>query len=642
MASASTRRHPPGGAARPSGRSGPSARTSGGRHRRERPDQPLPQRRLLAVYLLLVAALVGLVGRLAWLQLVQGDRLLVRARALQTRTLVPLRQRRPIVDRNGRLVALDEERFTLWAHPRLFHLPGDDTGVVRRPAEVIGPLAKVLSVPGQQLLRTIGQRRSGVRLAEGLDADTAARVRALGINGLDLEAYPQRLYPQGSLFANVVGFLNLERRPQAGLELSRDRDLRRQESTFTMRQWADGTPLPDGIRPGSLYGDDLRLQLSLDSRLQQVAQQALARQVKRWRARRGAAMVMDAHSGELLALASTPTYDPNRFWNYNPGLFREWSVQDLYEPGSTFKPINLALALQEKVIDPRGSVIDRGQLTIGGWPIFNNDHSAHGLIDFPTILAVSSNVGMVEAMSRLPPARYWSWLQRLGLDQRPDTDLPGAVAGQLKPRSEFLASPIEPAVTAFGQGFSLTPLKLLQLHAMLANGGHLVSPHITRGLRSGEALAGISRSAALPLLDRQVSRQVLAWMEQVVEQGSGKGLQIPGYRLGGKTGTAQKARDGVYIPGARICSFVAVLPIEDPRYVVLVVVDEPQGSNAYGSTVAVPVARQIVEALLVIEKIRPSRAVAISPSTAAPARGGAAARPANPDPDTSPGSRSRL
>jgi len=572
------------------------------------------------VYLLLVAALAGLAGRLAWLQLVQGDRLLVRARALQTQTLVPLRQRRTIVDRNGRLVALDEKRFTLWAHPHLFRLRGDRDAVVRRPAEVIGPLAKVLQLPSKQLLRTIGQRRSGVRLAEGLDADTAARIRALGINGLDLEAYPQRLYPQGSLFANVVGFLNLERLPQAGLELSRDRDLRRQESTFTMRQWADGTPLPDGIQPGSLYGDDLRLQLSLDSRLQQVAQQALARQVKQWRARRGAALVMDAHSGELLALASTPTYDPNRFWNYNPGLFREWSVQDLYEPGSTFKPINLALALQEKVIDPRGKVMDRGQLMIGGWPIFNNDHSAHGLIDFGTVLAVSSNVAMVEAMAHLPPARYWSWLKRLGLDQRPDTDLPGAVAGQLKPRSEFLASPIEPAVTAFGQGFSLTPLKLLQLHAMLANGGRLVSPHITRGLRSSEALAGVSQSSALPVLDRQVSRQVLAWMEQVVEQGSGKGLQIPGYRLGGKTGTAQKARNGVYIAGARICSFVAVLPIEDPRYVVLVVVDEPQGSNAYGSTVAVPVARQIVEALLVIEKIRPSRAVAITPSAARPVR----------------------
>jgi cell division protein FtsI (penicillin-binding protein 3) len=443
-----------------------------------------------------------------------------------------------------------------------------------------------------------------------LDPETAQRVRALGISGLDLEAYPQRIYPQGSLFANVVGFLNLERVPQAGLEQSRDQDLRRQESTISMRKGADGTPLPDGLVPGSLYDDDLRLQLTLDARLQQVAQQALSRQVKKWNAKRGAAMVIDARTGEMLTLVSAPGYDPNRYWSYKPGLFREWSVQDLYEPGSTFKPINLAIALQEKAIEAKGKVQDTGNLTIGGWPIFNNDRSAYGLIDFPTVLQVSSNVGMVQAMRNVKPQRFWHWLHRIGIDETPDTDLPGAVAGQLKSETEFKQAPIEPAVASFGQGFSLTPLKLLQLHAMLANGGRLVSPHITRGLRSGEALASTDRPTGLQLLDSKVTRTVVNWMESVVDSGTGKGIRIPGYRIGGKTGTAQKAHNGVYIPGARICSFVAILPVEDPRYVVVVVVDEPQGGNAYGSTVALPVARQIVEALLVIEKIPPSRPIA--------------------------------
>jgi cell division protein FtsI (penicillin-binding protein 3) len=414
----------------------------------------------------------------------------------------------------------------------------------------------------------------------------------------------------------VVGFLNLERQPQAGLELSREPDLRRQESSFSLRRGADGTPLPDGLVAGSLYGDDLRLQLTLDARLQQVAQQALAKQVKQWSAKRGVALVMDAQNGELLALASTPSYDPNTYWKFDPGLFREWSVQDLYEPGSTFKPINLALALQEKVIDPHGSVYDGGQLMIGGWPIFNADHSGHGQIDFPTVLQVSSNVGMVQAMAHLNRSRYWHWLQKLGIDQVPDTDLPGAVAGQLKSRADFIGGAIEPATAAFGQGFSLTPLKLIQLHGMLANGGRLVSPHITRGLRSGDALASQATSTGVQLLDPAVTRTVVNWMETVVQKGSGKGLQIPGYRIGGKTGTAQKAHNGVYIPGARICSFVAVLPVENPRYVVLVVVDEPQGGNAYGSTVAVPVARQIVEALLVLEQVAPSRPIAAMPKPA--------------------------
>ncbi len=622
MAPASTRRHPPGGGGRNRTRgNSPPRSAKGGRHSVVA-IQPLSSGRLLAVYALLVAALLGLAGRLAWLQVVQTDRLQARARAIQTHVVPPLRQRRTIVDRMGRLVALDEERFTLWAHPRYFNLPGDDPQMVRSSADVATRLAAVLAKPRDSLLSAIGDRRSGVKLATDLDAETAQRVRDLGISGLDLEAYPQRVYPQGSLFANVVGFLNLERVPQAGLEQSRDRDLRRQETTFTMRRGADGTPLPDGIRAGSLYGDDLRLQLTLDARLQQVAQSALSRQVKQWNAKRGAALVMDARTGELLALVSTPTYDPNRFWTYNPGLFREWSVQDLYEPGSTFKPINLALALQEKVIDPKGRVNDVGQLNIGGWPIFNNDRSAYGVIDFPTVLQVSSNVAMVEAMSRMKRDRFWKWLHSLGIDTMPDTDLPGAVAGQLKSRNEFVGAAIEPAVASFGQGFSLTPLKLTQLHAMLANGGRLVSPHITRGLRSGDALASTSDSRGLQLLDPKVTRTVVNWMESVVQSGTGKAMRIPGYRIGGKTGTAQKAHNGVYIPGARITSFVAVLPVNDPRYVVLVVVDEPQGGNAYGSTVALPVARQIVEALLVIERIPPTeRLAAAVPARAQPAPG---------------------
>jgi cell division protein FtsI (penicillin-binding protein 3) len=571
------------------------------------PIQTLPKHRLVVVYGLLCLGLFGLAGRLAWLQVIDTANLQSRARAIQTQSTEPLGKRRTIVDRTGRLVALDEERFTLWAHPRYFNFPGDDPQKVRNPDEVATRLANVLAIPRDTLLQTMAGRSSGVKLRTDIDPETAARIRQLGISGLDLEAYPQRIYPQGSLFANVVGFLNLERVPQAGLEQSRDRDLHRQESTVTMRRGADGTPLPEGLSAGALYGDDLRLQLTLDARLQQVAQQALANQVKKWQAKRAAALVMDVRNGEMLALASYPSYDPNQFWKFNPGLFREWSVQDLYEPGSTFKPINLAIALQEKAIDPKGKVFDSGQLSIGGWPIFNANRQGNGLIDFPTVLEVSSNVGMVNAMAKVKRERFWHWLHTIGIDRRPDTDLPGAVAGQLKSRSEFTGHAIEPAVAAFGQGFSLTPLKLLQLHAMLANGGRLVSPHITRGLRSGDALASTSSTTGLQLLDPEVTRTVMAWMEQTVARSDSLGIRVPGYRIGGKTGTAQKADKGVYIPGALITSFVGHLPIEDPRYVVLVVVDEPKGGNTYGSTVAAPVARQIIDALLVLEQIPPSR-----------------------------------
>lgn len=613
MANPTTRRHPPGRPGRSERRvAGGEGRPRGHGHR-SGASQPLPSTRLFWVYFLLCFALGGLAVRLGWLQVLQGDVLQNRARQIQTQSVKPLGTRRTIVDRVGRLVAIDEERFTLWAHPRYFSFPGDDSDVRRRPDEVVNRLAPVLARPRGEMLQALQGKRSGVKLITNLDPETASRVKKLGISGLDLEAYPQRIYPQGSLFSNVVGFLNLDRVPQAGLEQSRDDDLKRQETTFHMRRGGDGTPLPDGLQAGSLYGDDLRLQLTLDSRLQLVAQQAVAKQMKQWNAKRGVALVMDAKSGELLALASAPTYDPNLYWQYNPGFFREWSVQDLYEPGSTFKPINLAIALQEKAIQPNGTVNDVGQLTIGGWPIFNADRSAHGVIDFPTVLQVSSNVGMVGAMNQLKRETFWRWLNTLGINDVPDTDLPGAVAGQLKSKQEFTSGPIEPATAAFGQGFSLTPLKLVQLHAMLANGGRLVSPHITRGLRSGDGLATNPSQTGIPLLDPKVTRQVVDWMETVVQKGTGKAMMIPGYRIAGKTGTAQKAHNGVYIPGARITSFVAILPVENPRYVVLVVMDEPQGGNAYGSTVALPVARQIVEALLVLEKVPPSQPDRLNP-----------------------------
>ena len=582
-------------------------RKSAGNRNRLLHLNPVPTARLIAVVSLLLIGLGGLAIRLGWLQVREGQKLEAKARQVQTEKLDPLGRRRSIVDREGRLLAIDEERVTVWAHPRYFHFPGDDPGQRRSTREVANRLAPLLGQDPDLLVARMGKQRSGVKLATNLEPSIGSRLKALRIDGIDFEHGPQRIYPQGPLFANVVGFLNLERVPQAGLEQSLERDLRSQESSIGIRRGGDGTPLPDGLRAGSMFRDDLKLQLTLDTRLQRVAQMELARQVKKWSAKRGVAMVMDARNGELLALTSVPTYDPNQFWRHKPGLFREWSVQDIYEPGSTFKPINVAIGLQEKVLNKYTRLNDTGSLQIGGWPIFNNDKSAHGLIDLPTTLQVSSNVAMVKAMQKLKPAIYWQWLDRIGIGSAPDTDLPGAVSGQLKSRTTFIENPIEAATAAFGQGFALTPLKALQLHGMLVNGGKLVSPHITRGLRSGDNLATAGPANGLQMLDPAVCALVLNWLETVVEKGSGKASQVPGYRIGGKTGTAQKAANGVYISGARITSFVAHLPINDPRYVVLVVVDEPQGGNAYGSTVAAPVAKSIIEALLVIEQIPPNK-----------------------------------
>ena len=230
--------------------------------------ESVPANRMRWVFAILCFGLIGLVGRMVWLQVLQAPDLEARARSLQTQRTQPIGTRRSIVDRNGRLVALDEKRFRLWAHPRYFNFPGDDPELIRKPSDVASKLSGLLSIPIAELIQRLGNRDSGVKIAEGLDIESANEIRSLGISGLDLEAYPQRLYPQGSLFANVVGFLNMDRVPQAGLEQSRHEDLQRHEQVRSLRRGADGTPLPDDLDPGMFYGDDLRLQLTLDARLQ--------------------------------------------------------------------------------------------------------------------------------------------------------------------------------------------------------------------------------------------------------------------------------------------------------------------------------------------------------------------------------------
>ena len=568
--------------------------------------EPVPSYRLFLVFIFLCLPILGLMGRMAVLQVLQSSTLQARARARQTDKVRPLGNRRSIADRTGKLIAIDEQRYRLWAHPRYFNFPGDRPDFLRDPKQVAEKLSNILSVSSNELYSKMNRRDSGIKIASDLSQEQATKIRQLRISGLDLEPYLERLYPQGFLYANVVGFLNQERIPQAGLEQSLNKQLLVQEKTHILRRGGDGTPLPDDLTSGIFHPNHSTLQLTLDSRLQELAFNTLKEQISNWKAKRGVAIVMDSTNGELLALASIPTYNPNKYWNFSPILFKEWSVQDLFEPGSTFKPINLALALQERVVDFDHIVDDPGKMVVGGWPIHNHDRLPNGVINLAQVLQVSSNVGMVKVMSKLDPGIYWDWLHRLGIDVKPITDLPGAVAGQLKNKEDFVSQPIEPAVASYGQGFSLTPLKLIQLHALLVNGGYLVNPRITKNHDLEDSFNDLQSKNSTPLFRPEVTEYILESMQSVVDLGTGFGVKIPGYQIGGKTGTAEKVVNGSYLPGVKICSFVANLPLDNPRYVVLVVVDEPIGENAYGSTVALPVAKKIIEGLLVLEKIPPS------------------------------------
>lgn len=564
---------------------------------------PSPKRRLFMVWGLLIAACFGLGINLYRLQIIDGAELTEKARSQRMFSMRPFIPRRQIIDRNKRVVAIDLPIYTLYVHPKMFDKGKSKSDIARK-------LATILNQDASELEAKFNKQESGIFISSKLQEEVADQISALQLNGIDLRKKFSRYYPSDSLVADIIGFVNSDRRGKAGIEYSQEKLLERSMRTVRLSRAGNGALMPDHAPDGFLNFDQLRMQLTIDSRLQRASRLALKEQIKKFKAKRGAVIVMDAWDGSILALACLPTYNPNqKFTKEDYSLFRNWAVADLYEPGSTFKPLNVAIALETGTIQPSDVFNDTGSIQVADREIKNAEENANGRINVARILQTSSNIGMVKIIQRMRPSIYYGWLERLGLRQKSETDLPFETTSRLKPQEEFINTPIEPAAASFGQGFSLTPLQLIQMHGALANGGRLVTPHVVKGLIDDKDQ--IHKQKDLPpsrqIFSPSTTQTVIRMMESVVNKGSGKAAQISGYRIAGKTGTAEKAKStGGYSEDKKITSFVSILPAETPRYVVLTLIDEPKGENTFGSTVAAPVAKKVMESLISIEKIPPS------------------------------------
>ncbi|MEG4501772.1 penicillin-binding protein 2 [Microcoleus sp. F10-C6] len=570
--------------------------------------------RLWAVWAVLMLGGLGLAVNLFYLQVTRAPALRKQAQQQQTLKTKPFVPRRPIVDRAGNVLAIDRQVYTLYAHPKLFN---------HSKAEIAAKLAPMLAIelsPGTtsetELLRRFNLGETGITIAESLAQEVADRVAQIQIknspvDGLELVRQQQRFYPQQELAADILGYVDGERKGQAGVEYSQQNLLERSMPSIQFSRSSDGNWVPDRLTAGFVQLDDLKLQLTIDSRLQRVARIALKEKMKEQEAKRGTVIVMDARNGELLSVVAEPSYDPNQYFNFDLSRYKNWAVTDVYEPGSTFKAINVAIALEAGAVKPNTVFNDEGRIYMDVWTIQNSDYQsagARGPSTVTEILKHSSNVGMVHVMRSMKASLYYQALEKLGLGQTAGTDLPFEVTSQLKNREQFINSPVEVATTAFGQGFSITPMQLVQLNGALANGGKLVTPHVVRGLfdREGQAYWKLPRAVPKQVFSPETTKKVLEMMETVVDGGTGKAAQIPGYRIAGKTGTAQKANGGGgYSKNAIITSFVGIMPVEAPRYVVLAVIDEPKGGT--GGSVAAPIVESVMEALISIEKIAPSK-----------------------------------
>ncbi|MDB9528145.1 penicillin-binding protein 2 [Oscillatoria sp. CS-180] len=563
-------------------------------HRTKRPS---PIVRIVLVWLLLVAIALGLAGRLAYLQLFNGDTLQAIAQQQRARQINANVGRRSIIDNQGIPLAVDRLVYTLYGHPALF----------RQPISVVAQtLSPVLEIPAGTLAEQFKGQATGLRIVDDLPEETARRIQQLRLDGLELVPSQQRFYPQQDLFSQIVGFVNLEGKAQTGLEAQYEKRL---SLPMPQAPHVVGPALPVINLPTEETSQ--QLQLTLDNRLQRIAQEALRQTLRKFGAQQGTVMVMEVHTGELRAFAVEPTFDPNRYFDANLGWLKNWAVTDLYEPGSTFKPINVAIALEADAITPDDTIYDEGRLRFGEWTIQNSDYEAMGgvgMLSIADVLRKSSNVGMVRIMEQLPASEFYAWLEKLELDRPTNISLPAENAQALKEREQFVNSRVDAATAAFGQGIALTPIKLLQLQAAIANGGYLVTPKVVKGLVSdtGQLTWQPDVGDRKSVFSQETADAVLKMMETVVEDGTGEAAQIPGYRIAGKTGTSQKVTEGGVYGSGRITSFVGLLPVEAPQFVVLAVIDEPLGDDAYGSTVAAPLVRTVMESLVVLEGIPPS------------------------------------
>jgi cell division protein FtsI (penicillin-binding protein 3) len=564
--------------------------------------------RLFVVWAILMMGMLALGVKLFSLQVLQGEKLQEKAQQQQTARSRPFVPRRPIVDRNGNFLAVDRPVYTLYAHPFLFKITPTDVASQLAPVLEGANLEKTLSK--SQLIAIFDERDSGLKIVESLSEETAKKITYLGIDGLELIQHQQRLYPQEKIAAEIVGYVDGERKGQAGVEYSQQNLLERLTPNLEFARSIHGILVPKQLATGYLQVDDLQLHLTIDTRLQRAARAALIPQIEKYKAKRGTVVVMDATDGALLALASVPSYNPNEYYKYGMETFKNWAVTDVYEPGSTFKPLNVAVALEVGAIEADSVFMDEGRIFVSGWPIANYDYEragAKGYRSVTEIIKYSSNVGMVKIVQQMQPEVFYDGLKRLGLGETSGIDLPFETPSMMKTREQFLLAPVEAATTAFGQGFSLTPVQMARLHATLANGGKLVTPYVVRGLfdSKGQAYWQLSKPTPRQVFSPETTKEVLKMMEVTVDSGTGMAAKIPGYRIAGKTGTAQKASPfGGYSKNLRITSFVGIFPVEAPRYVVLAVIDEP--SYGTGGLIAAPIVKSVIEAAIAIEKLPPA------------------------------------
>ena len=555
----------------------------------------LPRRRrnLFALFLIVWGLVV--VGRLAQLQLAQGDRYRARAQRQQERKIELSPRRGSILDREGRDLAVSVEVASVFAAPE----------EVAHPTTVARALAPYVGMPEKALLARLQQDKGFVWIVRKIDVAVADRIRGLKLPGIRVVPETRRFYPKGSLAASVLGYVGTDDTGLAGVEYSYEKAIRGKPGEIVAFQDARNLRYGEAEAAARSEQEGATLTLSLDSGIQFAAERELAATMTELRAKSGSVVLMDPWTGEILAMASAPAFDPNQYGRSSAEARRNHAIADAYEPGSTFKIVTGSIALDDGVIGT-DDLIDTGHgvVRIGSVTINEDKHHDYGALTLAGVLERSSNVGIIRVGLRLGPERLFEGASRFGIGKPTGVDLPGETTGIFRPLSRW--SFLSNASISMGQEVSLSALQLARVASVIANGGNLVQPRlVTRIARPDGRTEEPASPAPVRVLSEETARSMRDMLVGVVERGTGTEAAIPGFSVAGKTGTAQKAGPGGYQPGRHVPNFVGFAPADHPRVVGVVVIEEPQGKY-YAAAVAAPLFSRIVSQALGILRVAPA------------------------------------
>jgi stage V sporulation protein D (sporulation-specific penicillin-binding protein) len=572
--------------------------------------------RLWAAYLIVSLILFALIGRLAYIQVIHNEFYLTKALSHQIRDIPLPALRGDILDRNGMKLAFSMSTFTVWARPA-------DISDAAAHGEA---LSTILDEPAETIAARIGNKESTlVRVAKGLTKSKADLVRNKSLKGVWVTESSKRSYPYGSFASHIIGHSTEDGEGLSGVEQIMNEALSGLDGKIVSYTDAAGRTLPTGEEKVYAPVNGYNVVLTIDEVIQHFTEKAVEGGLKDFGALRIMAVVMDPMTGEILAMTTKPDYDPNtprdlttRFTADeiaamdNDAVFAAWNqiwrnpiVSDTYEPGSTFKLITSAAGLEENKVTMNSTFYDKGYVIVNGVRINCwRRNNPHGLQTLTQGLENSCNPVFIEIAQRLGKDSFYDYIEDFGFTEKTGILLPAE--GNALVHSRDRMGPIEMATVAFGHGVSTTPIQVVTAVSAIVNGGNLMQPLIVKAMtdENGNVVESFEPKIKRQVISEETSNEMKKMMESVVLKGSGKKAYIPGIGVGGKTGTTEKLIDGKYSKDLAYASFVGFAPVEDPKIVVLVIVDEPRDTN-FGSVVAAPIAHNILLDTLRYLKVEP-------------------------------------